>query len=227
MNAEQRLIEVFQTSMQVEPTPDLFSRVVHSIEEDRRHRQRVARTMTVLAAAAAAVVAVGALSVVDGQYGRFINRPTMEALEIVILIAVLGAMGPAIRRFGRNYADDLWPSGSETPRAMLRLLDLAYYLVGVGYIFISTEFDFSDGRFADRVADQLGDAGVRIGGMLLLLGVLHASLLFLLPIVALMQNSTRRDAAVPRWVLVVLLAVGLSTLVALQVVVAVGMAGAS
>ena len=182
--------------------------------------------MTVLAAAAAAVVAVGALSVVDGQYGRFINRPTMEALEIVILIALLGAMGPAIRRFGRNFAADLWPRGAATPGAMLRLLDVAYYLVGAGYIFVTTEFDFSDGLLDNRLADQLADAGARIGGSLLLLGVLHASLLFLLPLVALVHNSTRRDAVVPRWVLLVVLAVGLGSLLALQAAVGIGMAGA-
>lgn len=225
MNTEQRLIEVFQTSPLVEPTPDLFSRVVHSIEEDRRHRQRIVRTLAMLAAATAAVVVVGAVSMVDERFHRVVHRPTMEALEAVVLITLLVALGPAIRRFGRNYAADLWPRGAVTPGALLRLLDVAYYLVGAGYILVTTEFDVAE-RFVDgRLSDQLGDAAMRVGGLLLVLGLLHATTLFLLPLIALVDNSTRRGVAVPRWVWLLLIVIVTQVLPVVAMAVAFGAAG--
>ena len=44
MNIEQRLLHAFEQADLVEPSPDLWSRVVHSIEEDRLHRKRLLRT---------------------------------------------------------------------------------------------------------------------------------------------------------------------------------------
>lgn len=204
MNVERRLIEVFEASRRIEPTPDLFARVVHSIEEDKRHRKRVVRAAAGLLAGLAAVIVAGAVAIEEGPFGRFVHRPTMEALEALVLVAILVVLGPAIRRFGRGYAHDLWPRGAVTPDAMLRLLDLAYYLVGAGYVLLSTEFEFTDGLLADRLPEQLADASVRIGGLLLALGLLHAATLFLLPLVALIDTSTRREARLPRWVVLVL-----------------------
>jgi hypothetical protein len=216
---------VFQTSDVVEPAPDLWNRVVHSIEEDRRHRRRVVRTVSAICAALAAFVIVGALSVQDGRFGRFLDRPTMEVLEVLALTTLLLALGPAIRRFGRGYASDMWPAGDAMPRALLRLLDVAFYLVGAGYILLSTELEFTDGLLAGRLADQLGEAAVRIGGLLLLFGVLHATTLFVLPIVALVHNSTRTGHRLPRWVVLVLIAVGLAALMVLQAAVGIGLSG--
>ncbi len=216
MNVEQRLMQAFQASARIEPTADLFSRVVHSIEEDRRHRERVMHTIASLLAAVTAVVVAGALSIEDGRFGRFVHRPTMEALELLVLTTILVVLGPSIRRFGRGYAHDLWPRGAVTPDAMLRLLDLAYYLVGAGYVLLSTELAFTDGVTAGLLPEQLADAGYRIGGLVLTLGLLHAATLFLLPIVALIDNSTRRAVPVPRWVILLLLATVISMVPFLQ-----------
>jgi len=220
MNVEHRLVEVFQTSDQIEPTPDLFSRVVHSIEEDRRHRRRVTRTVSVLAASLLAVVAVGALSIQENRAGLFVHRPTMEFLEVAALTVLLVVLGPAIRRFGRNYAADLWPAGSLTPHLLLRLLDLAYYLVGAGYILASTQFRF--GTFEGGLADQLGDASIRIGGLLLAFGVLHAVTLFALPLIAYIDNATRMGRSFPRWVLLLLILIATLLIPLLPMVVGVG-----
>lgn len=205
MNMEQRLIEVFQTSRPVEPTPDLFSRVVHSIEEDREHRRRVMRTTALVAASMSALVVAGALSVEDGRFGRFVHRPTMAILELIALVTLLVVLGPAIRRFGRGYANDLWPSGSVTPRALLQLLDVAYYLVGGGYILLSTRFEFADDLLADRLPGQLAAASARIGGLIVGLGVLHAATFVILPLVAFVDTATRLGKPLPRWVLLLLI----------------------
>jgi hypothetical protein len=225
MNVEQRLVEAFQTSPPIEPAPDLFSRVVHSIEEDRRHRRRVVRTWALCLAATAAVVTVGALSTVDGRFGRYVRLPTMEALEAIVLVTVIVSLGPAIRRFGRNYAADLWPRGATIPGALLRLLDLAFYLVGAGYVLVTTEFRTEPlfGRIV--LADQLADAAIRIGLLLLVLGLLHAATLMVLPLIALIDNSTRRGVAVPRWVWLWLIVLATQVLPFLPLVVGIGAAG--
>ena len=49
-----------------------------------------------------------------------------------------------------------------------------------------------------------------MGGLLLVLGVLHATLLFVLPLVALIDNATRRAAPLARWVVLLLVLVGLA-----------------
>lgn len=223
MNVEQRLVEAFHASDRIEPTPDLFSRVVHSIEEDRRHRRRVLRTTAVLAASFLAVVAVGALSIRENRAGLFVHRPTMELLEAGALTLLLVVLGPAIRRFGRNYAADLWPSGSSTPHLLLRLLDVAYYLVGAGYILLSTEFAF--GTFDGGLAEQLSDASVRVGGLLLALGVLHATTLFVLPLIAFVDNATRTGKSIPKWIALVLLLIAFGVTFAMQMAVGIGMSG--
>lgn len=225
MNVEQRLIEVFRTSAVAEPEPDLWNRVVHSIEDDRRHRRRVVRTASIMLASLAAVVAVVVASIEDGNFGRYVHRPTMEVVEVLVLTILLLALGPAIRRFGRGYASDMWPAGASLPRALLRLLDIAFYLVGAGYILLSTRFEFADGLLDDRFAEQLNEATIRIGGLLLLSGVLHATTLFVLPIVALVDNSTRAGRALPRWILLILIALGLATAFVVQAAIGIALLG--
>lgn len=224
MNVEQRLIEVFQTSALAEPTPDLFSRVVHSIEEDRRHRRRVIESVAASVVTLATLVAVGAMSMKDSPGSRqsFVHRPTMELLEWVALIVVLLALGPAIRRFGRGYAADLWSRDSAVPGSLLRLMDVAFYLIGAGYVLMSAQFEFGPELIAERLSGQLAEAAFRIGGLLMMLGILHATTLIVLPAVALIDNATRRGLSPPRWAILLLVAVGLGALLPLQIAVVLG-----
>lgn len=227
MNVEQRLMQAFDAADRVEPSADLWSRVVHSIEEDRQHRLRVVRTATAAVAALTALVAAGALAIQDSPGNRqvFVHRPTMELLETIGLLALLLTLGPAIRRFGRGYANDLWPAGSVTPVALLRLMDVALYLVGVGYILLSAQFEFTTVLTSDRLAEQLADASIRAGGLLLALGVLHAHALFALPMIALIDNSTRMAKRLPRWLILLLGATMLSIVPMIPAAVAIGLSG--
>lgn len=225
MSIEERLIEAFRTADRIEPSRDLWLRVVHSIDEDREHRRRVRSTIVTVLAAVAALVTVGSLAIEEGRFGRLVNPPTMEALEFVALVTLLVVLGPAIRRFGRGYASDLWPAGSTTATGLLRLLDVAYYLVGAGYILLSTEFEFTDRLIDDRLAGQLSGASVRIGGLLLLFGVLHATTLIVLPVVGLIDNSTRVNKPIDRWVFLIMIAAGLAAFMVLQAAVGIGLSG--
>lgn len=225
MNVEQRLIEVFQTSERVEPTPDLFSRVVHSIEEDRRHRRRVAQTVTVLVGTTLAMFTIGTLSIEAGRFGRYVHRPTMEILETGALTLVLVVLGPAIRRFGRGYAGDLWPTATVTPRAIIRLLDVAYYLVGFGYVMLSARFEFGDGLLDDRLAEQMSSASMRVAGLIVGLGILHAVTFFVLPLLAFIDNNTRLGRPLPRWVLLLLILIAVQVLPLLPLLLGIAVGG--
>jgi hypothetical protein len=203
MSVEQRLLRAFDEVDRVEPSPDLWNRVVHSIDEDRAHRRRVVRSSVATVAALLALVAIGFASTRDGVFGTHVERWVMESLEFVGLTVVVLVMGPAVRRFGRNYALDLFPRQHGFGTKLLGLIDVAYYLVFAGYILLSTQFEFElgvTGRPASQdLAQQLHEASVRLGGLLLTMGLLHAVTLVVLPLVALVHNCTQHGRPLPRW----------------------------
>ena len=203
MNVEQRLHSALRSVERVEPSADLWSRVVHSIDENRAHRRRVTMSVMVTLLVLAGLVAAGAASLRSGRFGYYVNRPVMEALELIGLVVIVIVLGPAIRRFGRNFAQDLFPREQPLATMLLRLLDVAYYLVFAAYVLMTTQFEFRLGVIgmpASRdLAQQLREAAVRFGGLLLLMGALHAMTLVALPFVALVHNSTLRRRPLPRW----------------------------
>ena len=227
MTIEQQLTRALRSADRVEPSDDLWSRVVHSIEEDRAHRRRDRIATVVTAATVACLVLIGAVGSTDGPLGRFVRPPVMEAIETTLLVALVIVLGPAIRRFGRGYADDLWRASPTTPTALLRLLDVAYLLVFTGFILLTAEFEatgtvptqrldcFAADVTCRSIGGQLESTAQRVGGLLLTMGILHAVTLALLPAVALVSNSTRLGRRLPRW-LVIAFAV-LCVLVAVQV----------
>jgi hypothetical protein len=214
VNVEQRLVDALRSVDRVEPSADLWSRVVHSIEEDRAHRRRVVQSFASIILTTASLVALGIVNVVDLPSGAQVRLGVMEVIETIALALLVTALGPAIRRFGRGYAHDLWRSTPDTPTALVRLLDLAYLLVFSGYIMLTANFDVEPATIG--IAEQLQDLGERIGGLLLTMGLLHTVTIMTLPVVALIANSTRRGRRLPRWLAVVLiLGAGMAGLIAL------------
>jgi hypothetical protein len=216
VNVEQRLVNALRSAEPVEPSTDLWARVVHSIEEDRAHRRRVVRSVGAAIGVLAVLVVVGWLGLTDGEAGSFVRPAVMEAIETIALLTIVAVVGPAIRRFGRGYAADLWPASPGTATQLLRLLDVAYFLVFAGFILLTADFDFTAlaelcGLFGDCVTlqHQIQDALGRTGGLLLVMGLLHASTIMVLPIVALVSNSTTAGRPLPRWVVVLLVLMGL------------------
>jgi len=205
VNVEQRLVNALRAADEVEPSPDLWSRVLHSIEEDQAHRRRVVTSFAITIAVIAGLVVVGLLNVIDTPSGRQVRVPAMELIETIALIALVAVLGPAIRRFGRGYAHDLWRMTPDMATSLLRLLDVAYLLVFGGYILLTTYFDF--GRSTTLVAEQVEDLSWRVGGLVLTMGLLHAATIMTLPLVALVSNSTRVGRALPRWLVISLMLV--------------------
>jgi hypothetical protein len=205
MSIEDRLASAFARTDQAEPSTDLWSRVVHSIDEDRLHRTRLVRTAAVSTVVLAALVGVGVAALTDGPSGTHVRWQVMEVLEALALVVLILALAPAIRRFGRGYASDLFTTSRGTATAMLRLLDLAYYLVFGGYVLLTV--DLKTPLDASRLnwAEQLQEASAQVAGLLLTMGMLHAITLVALPLLALIVNSTRTGARLPRWIWVVLI----------------------
>ena len=210
MNVEQRLLDALGSVDRVEPSADLFARVLHSIDEDRVHRRRVLRSAGAFVLTVCGVALAMGVSMVDGAGGRHVRWQTMEVIETFVLVIAVAVLGPAIRRFGRNYVADLWPTGAATPDALLRLLDLAYALVLAGFVLLTVRL--GEPALADQMlATQLRDLCNRLGGVLLIIGILHAITIMSLPLVALVANSTRTGRPLPRWI------VGLLTLLGIEV----------
>ena len=198
MNVEQRLIQAFDDLDHVEASTDLWSRVVHSIEEDRRHRRNVANTTAYVLAACVAFGLAMWIGLVDDPAGRHVGWKTMEV-----------TLAPAIRRFGRGFADDLWPAAPTIAPALLRLLDIAYALVAGGYILLTAQLD-ADLQSSNLLAGQLADTSGRVAGLVLLIGMLHAVTIGALPLLALVSNSTRTNTTLPRWIVWLLVACGIA-----------------
>ncbi len=208
-NAEQRLADAFAHTDRLEPSPDLWSRIVHSIEEDRLHRKRLRRTAFAAGAVLIALVVVALLALTDGPSGTHVRWQVMEVLEAITLGVLIIALGPAITRFGRGYASDLFATSRSTAGTMLRLLDLAYFLIFGGYILLTVEFLAPRDESLLLWSEQLGDAAIRVAGLLLTMGMLHAITLVALPLLALIVNSTRTGSRVPRWIWLLLIVGGI------------------
>jgi hypothetical protein len=206
MNIEQRLVDALRTVEATEPSPDLWSRVVHSIEEDRTHRRRVVGAAGAGAATIVGLMLIGILGSTDGPLGRYVRLPVMELIETLALVALVLVLGPAIRRFGRGYATDLWSATPTMAAALLRLLDVAYLLVSSGFIFLTVDFDF--GSSTVQLAGQVQSGLNRVGGLIVVMGLLHAVTIIVLPAVALVSNSTRVGRSLPRWFVILLVIAG-------------------
>jgi hypothetical protein len=200
---EQRLLSALHAAAAVEPSSDLWSRVLHSIDEDRRHRRRVISVIAgSLAVMLLAVVAV-LMSLEQSPFsalGYRVGWWQLEVIETAVLATLIAGMAPAIRRFGRGYADDLFPTAETTGDRLVALLDVAYLLIFAGYLLVSAEFTKTHDYAVWDLGEQLASSLARVAGLLLLMGVLHAATFMALPIVALVANTTRTGRRLPGWV---------------------------
>jgi hypothetical protein len=107
----------------------------------------------------------------------------LELLVAAVLVAIVLVLGPLIKRFGRTYAGDVFRANPRTGKSYLILMDVAYYLIFGAYVLFTLRFEPAGG-WGDTVSPaQLQAATVRIGGILLLMGVLHGASVLGLPVV--------------------------------------------
>ena len=189
---ERLLAEALQDAgTDVTPADDLFERIRSGIEDDQIRRRRYRRSTK---------AAIGGLTVAAAITTLFITTQgelhmswwILELITFVILAAIALILGPFIKRFGRSYAADVFRSNPSTGKSFIVLTDFAYYLIFGAYILFTTTIDRYDSWGPNVGAEQVEHTIIRIGGILLIIGLLHGLNLLVLPVIGRLLTLNRR-----------------------------------
>ena len=159
------------------PSVDLYDRVVDSIEADRR-RRRHAWTAAAVVSALGVASTVAVLTLTPRRNGA-LAMPwwILELVTTLVLVAIAVWLGPFIKRFGRAYAADVFHDNPLTGKSYIVLTDIVYYLIFTAYILFGVHFgpqsDWRNDVTGLVTAEQLTFSAARIGGILLIIGILH------------------------------------------------------
>jgi hypothetical protein len=188
---EQMLVAAFtDVRATVVEHPDLFARVERTLEQDvarRRFRLRLAAGIAAFIIANAAL----ALALADIEDGR-IAMPwwVIELITNIVLVAIAVALGPFIKRFGRAYAADVFRGNPRTGKSYLVLTDVAYYLIFTAFILFTMRFEEQPAWEESRAALYQHQVA-RVGGILLIMGILHTANVLALPVVGNLLQGVR------------------------------------
>ena len=194
MTIEQKLAEALHGADGYLPSPNLFAKVQRSIEEDVAHRRRVRRALLWAGGGMAVAVAWVAAFLDLGSGTATMPWWTLEILTAATMVAIVIVLGPVIRRFGSELTLDVFRSNRATSQHFLALVDIAYYLVFAAFILMTTSFS-AQAEWGGRLAAQLEQEIARLGGLLLVMGILHALTIAVLPVMGLVFASNWRRAA--------------------------------
>ena len=185
------------TDYPIEPSPDLFERVVDSIEADRVRRRSMLRGS--LVGLLALVLAITAVLTLTPRVNGALAMPwwILEVATNLVLAAIALWLGPFIKRFGRAYAADVFHDNPQTGKSYIVLTDIVYYLIFTAYILFSMKVapnrDWADVTpITDVTAGQVTYGLSRIGGILLIIGILHGLNIVLMPVLGRLFSLNRR-----------------------------------
>ncbi len=65
----------------------------------------------------------------------------LELIFVAVMIAVVGVLGPLIKRFGKAYAADVFQANPRTGKSYLVLMDFAYYMIFGAYILFVIKWE--------------------------------------------------------------------------------------
>lgn len=116
----------------------------------------------------------------------------VEIITNVVLLAIVFVLGPLIKRFGRAYAGDIFRANPRTGKSYLVLMDVAYYLIFVAYILFTVAVEPRPEWRRSTLSAQIEGELIRVGGMLLIMGVLHGFNVLSLPLVGRLLGLTRQ-----------------------------------
>ena len=178
------------------PSPDLFSRVVGSIHDDTRRRRRLRTLVALWATGAVLSVAAVVVFTPRGEDGLHMPWWILEVATNAVLLAVALWLGPFIKRFGRAYAADVFHDNPLTGKSYIVLTDIVYYLIFAAYILFSVHFapqqewgnEISEHVTAEQLTFEVG----RVGGILLVIGILHGLNIVLMPVLGRLFSLNRR-----------------------------------
>jgi hypothetical protein len=175
----------------VDPSPDLFARIKTGIDTDRQRRRE--RRRSLIATGTATAVVAGALTALVYRQGEpHMTWWILELAAFALLAAIALILGPFIKRFGRSYAADVFRSNPSTGKSFIVLTDFAYYLIFTAYILFTTTIDRPSDWSANVGAEQIEHTIIRVGGILLIIGLLHGINLLVLPIIGRLLTLNRR-----------------------------------
>jgi hypothetical protein len=116
----------------------------------------------------------------------------LELIVVAVLIAAVAVLGPLIKRFGRAYAADVFQANPRTGKSYLVLMDFAYYMIFGAYILFVIKWEPDTGWDQQVNAEQMQASVVRLGGMILLMGLLHGLNVLTLPVIGRIFTLNRR-----------------------------------
>lgn len=192
MTVETRLRDaLLAEAAQVAESPDLFDRVVHSIEEDRIRRRRLRRGAAGIALGLGGLAAL-LLAVIDVRKGDVLmDWWVLELITTGVLIGLALYLGPLIKRFGRAYAADVFRANPRTGKSFIVLTDIAYYLIFASYILFTVTFELPSDWSGVVNGAQLKAEVTRVAGIVLIIGLLHGVNLLALPVIGRLLTLNR------------------------------------
>ena len=196
---EERLRDaLFDAVAAVDDSEDLFARVTLSIEEDRRLRRQRRRRAGVVGSLAGAALATVIATTEPRQGELLMDWWILELMWFAGMVGLALWLGPFIRRFGKSYAADIFRANPRTGKSFIVLMDVAYYLIFLAFILFTVQFEPAGGWEDTVSADQLRATAVRVGGILLIVGVLHGMNVLMLPLIGRVLTLNRQLDEMPR-----------------------------
>jgi hypothetical protein len=174
------------------PAPDLFARVQLSVEADRQRRRRRRRYLLSWSLLLAGLATLVGLTTQTKEGRLLMDWWMLELITTGILIALALWLGPFIKRFGRSYAADVFRANPRTGKSYIVLTDIVYYLIFAAYILFTTTVDRRPGWGLSVSAGQIQFVLGRVGGILLIIGVLHGFNLLIMPLLGRLFSINRR-----------------------------------
>lgn len=186
MTLEDRLRDAFAALDAVEPSPDAVERIERAVEQDASARRWTVLIVVIGSTVATALVG-SMLWLLQG--GTDMPWWILELITTAVLFGLALFLGPFIRRFGKSYVGDVFRANPRTGKSFILLMDVAFYLIFAAYILMTATFEargewfvFDGTSFEATVgAAQLQWETLRVGGILLIVGVLHAVNVVILP----------------------------------------------
>ncbi len=175
-----------------EPSPDLFERVVGSIADDRVRRRHLRRVKLAWVVGVATAILLTVTLTPKDEEGLHMPWWILEIGLNVALAAIAIWLGPFIKRFGRAYAADVFHDNPMTGKSYIVLTDIVYYLIFAAYILFTIRTDAPAAMTNDVTAEQIKEGAARLGGILLIIGVLHGLNLVIMPVLGRLFSLNRR-----------------------------------
>ena len=116
----------------------------------------------------------------------------LELITVAVMVTVVAVLGPLIKRFGKPYAADVFRVNPRTGKSYLVLMDFAYYMIFGAYVLFVIKWEPDTGWDQTVNADQLLASVVRVGGLLLLMGLLQGLNVLTLPILGRVFTLNRQ-----------------------------------